>query len=313
MVVKWTCCHGNTCVAMATQLLAWQQTHYSTFMPSWDNCGITQEFLQNPTILPRWKNHLCTLCNCSPNSTSPITFNALLSFRKIPLLVRVLPHLGSFWFFVGHLQLLFEAHPQIFISIRALLILITWPRSSPPPAPHNYPIAPDFISIYSNSMWEYMSVIPDHSIQYSFSYSRNIPDPFNLESELHYFRYSICTQHVYITRHYDIALHSHPNDLKFGTKFEDHVLSVYVWHLIQKPCSKGCNWALFGQLPNIVSHEPVCRITYKFEIRSRIYVGYTMYICIMNRWVGVSKWGIQCGLNPPPNQYWTIAGLEISK
>ena len=30
-------------------------------MPRWNNWGTTQEFLQYPTILPRWKNHLCTL------------------------------------------------------------------------------------------------------------------------------------------------------------------------------------------------------------------------------------------------------------
>ena len=61
-MLKWNGCHGNTCVAMAIWLFPWQQTNYSTFIPCWNNCGITQEFLQYPTILPRWKNHLCTLC-----------------------------------------------------------------------------------------------------------------------------------------------------------------------------------------------------------------------------------------------------------
>jgi hypothetical protein len=61
MVVKQNGCHGNTCVAMATYLLPWQQISFSILTPGWNNNGIPQEFLLYPTLLPGWENGLCIL------------------------------------------------------------------------------------------------------------------------------------------------------------------------------------------------------------------------------------------------------------
>jgi hypothetical protein len=87
------------------------------------------------------------------------------NFHHHTPLVRALPHIQSLWCFHNHIQSLFEAHPEIFRPIQAFFVLITWPRSSPHPALQNYPIVLDFVSMYSNSLQEYMVTIPDYSVQ----------------------------------------------------------------------------------------------------------------------------------------------------
>ena len=77
-------------------------------------------------------------------------------FIRIHLQVGPLPQISSLSFFEGYILSLFEAHSQIFSQIWALFTLIMWPRSSPPPAPLNPSIPPDFFSIYRNSVWQCM-------------------------------------------------------------------------------------------------------------------------------------------------------------
>ena len=111
-----------------------------------------------------------------------------LKFSQKPPSVLALPHIQSLWFLVYNIQLSFDAHGPTFRPIRALFTLIMWPRSPPPTHPQNHPIASYFVPIDSNSLGQYIVSISSLPMQYWGSYSTNIPDPFNLEPELCYFR-----------------------------------------------------------------------------------------------------------------------------
>ena len=139
-----------------------------------------------------------------------------------------------------------------------------------------------FIEIVYDNVWVKFQVIP-----------LNIHWVIQETLQIH----SICSQNCAIssrnsvthysqrTKHYDIAPHSHPNDLKFCKQYKECSLSVSVWDIGEGRCTEGGNRALFVKLPYMVIYEPLSEMAPKFTNRSEIYMRYIVLNFICYGWV----------------------------
>ena len=131
-----------------------------------------------------------------------------------------------------------------------------------------------FIETVYDNVWAKFQVIP-------FNIYRVIQETLQI--------YSTCSQNCATssrtsvtwysqrTKQYNIAHHSHPNDLKFSTWWwEECSLSVPVWHINRVGALRGGNLVLFVKLLYMVIHEALGGMAPKFSNGPEIYVRYVL-------------------------------------